>query len=268
VLTLVSTPIGNLGDITFRAIQTLQEAQTILAEDTRVARNLLRLLEERYAISFGSKEFHSFHQHNQSRFLASIDPTFFQVPVVYMSDAGMPAISDPGAALVRYAQEHQIPYTIVPGANAALSAWVASGYEGHWTFFGFLPHKRGRQELLQQVLRHPYHAILYEAPHRLLKLLHEIAAIDPERELFLAKELTKRHEGFYKGTPQQLLRELGQEEVRGEWVVIVTPGRQERPAIDLDWLLKLDLPKREKAKLIGKITGESAKEIYRKLIDN
>jgi 16S rRNA (cytidine1402-2'-O)-methyltransferase len=170
--------------------------------------------------------------------------------------------------LVRYAQEHGIEYEVLPGANAALTAWVASGYEGVFSFFGFLPHKKGRKEELQKVLTHPYHSILYEAPHRLLKLLEEVVSYDEERELFLAKELTKKHERFYKGRAKELLEKLSAEQIRGEWVVIVTPKVTKASSIDLAYIYELDIPKKEKAKLIAKITGEPIKVIYEKLINN
>ncbi len=268
MLHLVPTPIGNLADITFRALDALQNASVILAEDTRVAKKLLQLLGERYNLTFGTKEYYSFHEHNQEQFLKRIDPSFFEQYVVYVSDAGMPCVSDPGAALVRYAQKHNIAYEVLPGANAALTAWVASGYEGDFTFFGFLPHKKGRKEKLQNILRHPYYSILYEAPHRLLKLLEEIVQIEPQRELFLAKELTKKYECFYKDEAKVLFEELRSEQIRGEWVVVITPAPQEGVKVDVQHILELEIPKKEKAKLISKITGESVKTIYEKLINN
>jgi len=268
LLTLVPTPIGNLGDITVRALERLQEAHHILAEDTRVAKSLLRLLGQRHGIQWGHKYFHSFHEHNQREFLERVSPSFFQQQVVYMSDAGMPGVSDPGAKLVAYAQNHGISYEVLPGPSAAITAWAASGYEGRFTFFGFLPHKKGRQRELREVMAHPYHSILYEAPHRLLKLLGEMEEIDPERELFLAKELTKLHQSFFRGSVRELLEELSSQGVRGEWVVIVTPDRRERREIDPDLLYSLDLPKKQKAKLIAQLTGGDVKEIYEKLIDN
>jgi len=268
VLTLVSTPIGNLDDITPRALEALRRAEVVLAEDTRVARKLLRLLGERYGFDFGSKRFVALHEHNQRDFLKRVDPSFFEREVVYVSDAGMPALSDPGAMLVRYAMERGIPYTVLPGANAALTAWAASGYEGAFGFFGFLPHKKGRSRRLEEILAHPYHSILYEAPHRLIRLLEEIAAKDPDRELFLAKELTKKHERFYKGRAGELAEELSKEPVKGEWVVIVAPGKREPERIDPDFVMELEIPKKAKAKLLSRVTGEPVAEIYRKLMDD
>ena len=267
MLLFVPTPIGNLYDITYRAVSALQEAQVILAEDTRVIKKLLHLLSDRLGLEFPHKEILSFHEHNQERFLASVEPSFFDQKVVYVSDAGMPCISDPGASLVRYVQKHNIPYEVLPGANAALTAWVASGYEGSFTFFGFLPHKKERGARLHEVLSNPYHSILYEAPHRLLKLLSQIVQIEPSRELFLAKELTKKYERFYKASAQELFDTLKKEQIRGEWVVIVTPGNP-KPQLDLSAIYELDIPKKQKAKLLAKLTGQSIKAIYEKLIND
>lgn len=267
MLLFVPTPIGNLQDITYRAVSALRDAQVILAEDTRVVKKLLHLLSDRLGIEFGYKEILSFHEHNQERFLSNVEPSFFDRVVVYVSDAGMPGISDPGASLVRYAQEHSIPYEVLPGANAALTAWVASGYEGEFTFFGFLPHKKERATKLQEVLSNPYHSILYEAPHRLLKLLNEIVQLEPERELFLAKELTKKYERFYKASAKELFERLKNEQIRGEWVVILTPGSP-KPQLDLSAIYRLDMPTKQKAKLLSQLTGESAKTIYEKLIND
>ena len=268
MLTLVSTPIGNLEDISHRALRALADADVVVAEDTRVAKKLLKLLGERFGIEPGAKRFFSFHEHNQRDFLERLEPSFFDQNVVYVSDAGMPSLSDPGAALVRYAQQHSISYEVLPGPNAALTAWVASGYEGPFTFWGFLPHKKEREEQLGRILSHTTHTILYEAPHRLLKLLDQIAAKDPERELFLAKELTKMHERHYKGSAKELAKTLGAEPVKGEWVVIVTPAKKEVLNLDLAPLYELDLPPKAKAKLIAKLTGEDPKAIYQKLIQS
>ncbi len=264
MLRLVPTPIGNLEDITFRALKALKEADILLAEDTRVIKRLLHLLSQKYGTEFNPKKILSFHEHNQHRFLENIEPSFFDSSVVYVSDAGMPGISDPGSELVRYAQTHGIPYEVLPGPSAAIAAFVASGYEGEFTFFAFLPHKGEQRAVkLKEVLSHPYHSILYEAPHRLLKLLKEIRDIDENRELFLAKELTKKYERFYKGGAGELYERLKDENIKGEWVVVITPAKKEA---DIEAILKLDIPKKEKAKMLAKVTDKSIKEWYKSLI--
>ncbi|BCD62841.1 16S rRNA (cytidine1402-2'-O)-methyltransferase [Nitratiruptor sp. YY08-26] len=271
MLTLVPTPIGNLEDITFRALRALEEADILLCEDTRVTKRLLHLLSQKYQRDFGAKEFIALHEHNQKSFLAKIDPSFFTRNVVYVSDAGMPGISDPGALLVQYAQEHGVLYDVLPGASAVVTAYAASGFEGGFCFFGFLPHKgNARKKALQEVLASQNNAVIYEAPHRLLKLLNEIAAIDPQRVLFLAKELTKSHQNFFKGQAQELARQIPQENVKGEWVVVVERGSKKREAItlSLEEILQLPLPKKDLAKLLAQVSDKSVKEWYTYLNEN
>ncbi len=271
MLTLVPTPIGNLGDITFRALEALKDADVILCEDTRVAKRLLRLLEEKFQLSFTSKKFISFYEHNQHNFLVQIDPNFFEQRVVYISDAGMPGISDPGAELIRYAKEHRIAYSVLPGPTAFVTAYVASGFGGRFLFWGFLPHKGAQREReLQTILESAFDVVLYEAPHRLERLLEEIALKEPQRELFLAKELTKLHERYFFGIASDLLERLRQESVKGEWVVVVKAQeqRQKRLALTKSDIMALSLPKKEKAKLLARVTEKSVKEWYAILNDS
>ncbi|MDQ1268640.1 MAG: rRNA (cytidine1402-2-O)-methyltransferase, partial [Campylobacterota bacterium] len=155
LLTLIPTPIGNIGDITLRAIEALGDADTLLCEDTRVTKKLIQILKERYGSSFKPEQnFISLHSHNEKEFIQNLTPAFFEQNVVYVSDAGMPGISDPGQVLVRYAQENGIKYDVLPGANALLTAFVASGFvETKMLFWGFLPHKgKDRAASLQGAL--------------------------------------------------------------------------------------------------------------------
>ena len=266
MLYLVPTPIGNLQDITFRALEALKSADAVLCEDTRVARKLLSLLANTFGVTFSPKEFIALHEHNQSTLLSKLSPDFFNQNVVYMSDAGMPAISDPGAALVRYAQKMGIEYEVLPGPSALTTAYAASGFhDTKFCFFGFLPHKgKQRQEQLQKALQSESNVVLYESPHRLLKLLQEIAAQDPDRELFLAKELSKMHQKYYLGSAKELAVKLQNESIKGEWVVIIRKSTQKTSilTLPLEELLELDLPKKAKAKLLAKISDKTAKEWY------
>jgi 16S rRNA (cytidine1402-2'-O)-methyltransferase len=195
LLQLVPTPIGNIGDISLRAIEALSEADILLCEDTRVTKKLLHILKERYNLSpKENQEFISLHSHNEKYFIEKLETSFFESNVVYVSDAGMPGISDPGQALVNYCLENSIEYDVLPGANAVLTAFVASGFiETKMLFWGFLPHKgKDRIASLQGALSSGYTTILYESPHRLEKLLNELNLEAPELEIFLAKELTKK----------------------------------------------------------------------------
>ncbi len=269
MLSFVPTPLGNLEDITFRALKTLKESQIIFCEDTRVTKKLLHLLHEKFHIDFGDKRFISLHQHNEDEVLQKLDSSIFEKNCVYVSDAGMPAISDPGAKLVRFAQEHGISYEVLPGPSAGVTAFAASGFlQKEFCFFGFLPHKaRAREEQLRRILSHEEASVLYEAPHRLLRLLEEIVRIDSQRELFLAKELSKKYETYYKGKAQDLYNRLKDEEIKGEWVLVIEGNKTSKSSsLTPQDIASLSLPKKEKAKLIAKLTGENIKDIYNRLV--
>jgi len=262
LLSLVSTPIGNLKDISLRAINALKEAEIIFCEDTRVTKKLLNLLEIPL-----NKEFISMHSHNEEKILKTLNPQILQTKnVVYVSDAGMPVISDPGSKLVKFCQENNISYSIVPGPNAALTAFVASGFEGEFTFFGFLPHKgKERENKLIEIINHNKISILYESPHRIEKLINELKKHIPNRTIFLAKELTKIHETFIKSKA----KDINIDNPKGEWVVIIDKGTKEKKLeLNQNDILNLPLPIKEKAKLLAKISNKSTKEIYNELINS
>jgi len=178
----------------------------------------------------------------------------------------MPGISDPGAMLVRYAQAHAIPYEVLPGPSAAITAFVASGFAcGRFAFYGFLPHKGAeRTKQLQQALLEDKCVILYESPHRLHKLLQELAEYAPDRLIFLAKELTKKHETFLYDRAAVLYERLHDIPIKGEWVVVLDKNDTERAALTLtiDDILKLPLPKKELAKMLAQVSRKSVKEWY------
>lgn len=270
MLTLVPTPIGNIGDTSLRALEVLSEADVLLCEDTRVTKKLLHILKERYPF-FSPKqnqEFISIHSHNEQEFVEKTEPSFFEQNVVYVSDAGMAGVSDPGQILVRYCIDNELSYDILPGANAVLTAFVASGFvQTQMLFFGFLDHKgQSRTAGLQKALYSGYTTILYESPHRLEKLLKEIDKEDTQREIFLAKELTKKHQTFYYGTAKEILEKL--QNIKGEWVVVLKASTTSvnNSSITTKDIMDLDLPKKVQAKLLSKITGENVKEIYNRLM--
>lgn len=267
MLTLVPTPIGNISDISLRAMETLSQADILLCEDTRITKKLLHLLKERYQLATKEQRFISLHSHNEQRFIETLAPSFFDEHVVYVSDAGMPGISDPGQQLVRYCIDHDIQYDVLPGANAVLTAFAASGFvETQMLFFGFLPHKGSdRSSALQQALHNGFTTVLYESPHRLGKLLDELEAEVPERQLFAAKELTKKFQRYLNGTAKQIKIELDGN-FRGEWVVVIEAGEARHSTLSEREVLALDLPKKAAAKLIAKITGENAKACYQRLV--
>ncbi len=270
MLHLVPTPIGNIADMSLRALDILSKADKILCEDTRVTKQLLCILQERYHLKLKENlQYFSLHSHNEKEFLSKIEPSFFDDEVVYVSDAGMPGISDPGASLVVFAQQNDLKYDVLPGANAVLTAYVASGfYSKEFLFYGFLSHKLKEKELqLQKALLSGYVTIFYESPHRLLKFLDVLEKIDNKRELFLAKELTKKYQTYLKGDVKTLKKELGTN-IKGEWVIVV--GANESTAqsgtISQEDIQQLDIPKKQKAKLLSKITGRGVKEIYNEML--
>ena len=269
MLKLIPTPIGNIGDISLRAIEALSEADTLLCEDTRVTKKLIHILKERYNTVFKENQnFISLHSHNEKEFIEKLEPSFFEENVVYASDAGMPGISDPGQALVKYAQENSIEYDVFPGANALLTAFVASGFvDTQMLFWGFLPHKgKDRQASLQGALNSGFTTIVYESPHRLEKFLNEVDKEESTRKIFLAKELTKKYQNYFFGTAKEILKKLDGN-FRGEWVVVIEASQKHNlSAIGQNDILELDLPKKAQAKLISKITGENTKACYERLL--
>ncbi len=269
MLTLVPTPIGNLEDISKRAITALLEAELIFCEDTRVTKKLLQLLSVKENIKFTCTNFKSFHSYNEQQVLKELNSDIFTQKIVYVSDAGMPCVSDPGASLVQYCIEHNLEYDVIPGANAVLTAFAMSGFKHtEFTFFGFLEHKgKQRREKLIQVMQSAILPILYESPHRLLKTLEEIKNIDENREVFLAKEITKLHQNTYKKTAIELYTQFKKENIRGEWVIIITPVDTQGQTLEVLDIENLDIAPKIKAKLIAKITGKNIKEIYQQYLD-
>lgn len=264
----IPTPIGNLDDISVRSLKALTECKVLFCEDTRITKKLLSLLSERHQLRFNIEKFISMHSHNEENVLKTLDKDLFSQTVGYLSDAGMPGISDPGSALVRFCQENSLKYEILPGANAALLAYVCSGIDNHqFLFFGFLSHKGSeRQNELFEALNVPYGVILYESPHRIEKLIDELVSYAPERKIFAIKEATKLHEKRFIGTPKEIHESFKTSNLKGEWVVVITPENKELgQAITKDDLLSLELPPKQKAKLLSKLTGESVKEWYSKL---
>jgi 16S rRNA (cytidine1402-2'-O)-methyltransferase len=272
LLSLVPTPIGNLQDISFRAIEALKDATVILCEDTRVTKKLLTLLSQNFDIEFhqDQKEFLSFHHHNGDKFLRNITPEFFDKSVVYVSDAGMPCVSDPGSLLVEYMIANDLSYDVLPGANALLTAYAMSGFdEKEFTFFAFLPHKgEDRKKELQRVCNSNTLSILYESPHRIEKLADELADMIPNREVFLVKELTKTFQTYIKTTANNLPQKMKETNTKGEWVVIVDKDTTiaNTSAITVDDIKSLDISLKQKSKLIAKIIDMKPKECYNMLL--
>ena len=271
MLTFIPTPIGNPQDITIRALREFEKATLFLCEDTRETKRLLHILEERFDLNYPDVEFLSFHEHNGEERLSQIAERLKSEQVVYVSDAGMPVISDPGQILVEYCQKEKIEYDVLPGGTAVATAYAASGFkEGSFLFYAFLPQKGSeRSSTLIELMNKPENVVLYEAPHRIEKLIVEIAKIDESREVFFAKELTKKFQNYYKGSAKNILEQFKNGEInpKGEWVVVIGAKQEESKALYVDDILALDLQPKVKAKLLAKVTTMSVKEWYSKLIN-
>jgi len=269
MLTFIPTPIGNPQDITIRAMKLFEKADIFLCEDTRQTKRLLKLLEERFSMVYPEAEFHSFNEHNGEERLVQFGDILNSKSVVYVSDAGMPVISDPGQLLVAYCQKNEIAYDVLPGASAVTTAYAASGFEeGKFLFYAFLPHKgKERSSLLSEAMNNGYNTVLYEAPHRLEKLLDEIVAMDGERELFLAKEISKKYQHYYSGSARDLRNDFREITIRGEWVVVIKAKKSLHKSLSFDEILTLDLPPKIKAKLLAQLSDRPVKEWYQDLIN-
>jgi 16S rRNA (cytidine1402-2'-O)-methyltransferase len=216
-LYLVPTPIGNLADITLRALDILKTVDTILAEDTRTSGFLLK----HYEIS---KPLQSFHIFNEHKTLGGLISRMQQGEVMALvSDAGTPGISDPGFLLVREALKAGLKIDCLPGATALIPALVKSGFPtDRFAFEGFLPHKKGRQTMLKKLSEEERTIVLYESPHRLIKTLEQlIEFFGPERLVSVSRELTKFHEETKTGTVTEVLEHFKQKDVKGEIVMVI-----------------------------------------------
>ena len=221
-LFLVPTPVGNLGDMTPRAVEVLQEAHLVLAEDTRTTGKLLR----HFGVDTPLK---SFHQHNEHRALEGvIGQLQGGVTMALCSDAGTPGISDPGFLLVRACADAGVKVECLPGATAFVPALVTSGLPcDRFYFEGFLPHKKGRQKRLLALLEMPCTVVLYESPHRVAKLLDQLDQLGAgERPVALCREISKLHEETHRGTVQGLKTVLESQPARGEYVVVLGSADQ------------------------------------------
>jgi 16S rRNA (cytidine1402-2'-O)-methyltransferase len=220
-LVLVSTPIGNLGDMTARAIETLKSVSAILAEDTRHTRKLLAHFDIH-------NELLSYHDHNKER----ATPVFVArllggESLAVVTDAGTPGISDPGFYILRAAIAAGIPVSVVPGANAILPALLLSGFPTDaFVFEGFLPRKTGELERKFSALEDERRTfVAYVSPYKLVKVLEAVARVLPDRAVAVVREITKIHEDVRRGTAQELLAHFSKGEVRGE-IVLVVKGRE------------------------------------------
>lgn len=216
-LYLVPTPVGNLGDMTFRGVEVLKSVALILAEDTRTSHVLL----QHYGISTPLQSYHIFNEHQSVASL--VDRLLAGQTMAVITDAGTPGISDPGFLLVREAIKAGVEVECLPGATAFVPALIDSGLPSdRFLFWGFLPHKKGRQSALQQVAAEHCTTIIYESPYRLTKLLSELIVVaGADRQVSVSREISKLHAETFRGTLGQALDHFNQKEVKGEIVVVL-----------------------------------------------
>jgi 16S rRNA (cytidine1402-2'-O)-methyltransferase len=216
-LILVPTPIGNLEDITLRAIRVLKEADNILAEDTRTTKKLLK----HYGIENNLKSYHIFNEHKIVDGI--VDTIVSGSTVALVTDAGTPGISDPGFLLVRACINRGVEVESLPGATAFVPALVNSGFPTERFFFeGFLPHKKGRKTRLEELSDMPYTLVFYESPFRLVKTLEQFAGyFGKNRRVSVSRELTKIHEETVRGTITEVIEYFKEKNIKGEIVIVV-----------------------------------------------
>ena len=268
-LYVVATPIGNLEDITYRAVRVLKEADLIACEDTRHTAKLLA----HYGID---KPTVSYHEHNEAARAEELAAKLEQgLNIAQVSDAGMPGISDPGYRVIHLAIERGVQVVPIPGASAMVAALAASGLPtDSFQFLGFLPAKSGQRRTLLESLRDaPQTTVIYEAPHRIAETMKDIVELlGAERPVALARELTKIHEEFLRGSAAGVLEQLQRREVKGEMTLVI--GKSEGPAVAAkkDIASRIEEIMREGSvdentalKVVAKELGVSKSDAYREL---
>jgi len=268
-LHITATPIGNLGDVTLRALATLAAADVILCEDTRITSRLL----DRYGIKVPMKPY---HEHNAERVRPAIIAAL-QAGAAYalVSDAGVPLVSDPGYRLVRACIDESVAITALPGASATLTALALSGLPTDcFTFLGFLPTKgKARHDLLMQFKAAPSTLIAFESPHRIVDALSDVGMALGNRRVAVARELTKLHEEVLRGTAEDVRSNLAaRESIKGEIVLVIGPPEDEAPvasAADVEEAITVALSEHSASKaaaLVSKAFGLSKDEIYSRIL--
>ena len=263
-LAVCATPIGNLADVTLRVLDELRRADLLLCEDTRQTRKLL----ERHGVA--GKRLQSYHEHNEAKRTAEVLPRLEAGErVALVSDAGMPAVSDPGARLISAALEAGVPVTVLAGPSAVETALVASGFGAdRFQFLGYLPRGVGeRRALWEELGRWPHAAVAFESPQRLGASLAGFAEALPDRPVAVCRELTKRHEEVVRG-PAKEVAERFSGAVRGEITLVIGPGDVRRgdedaAAAAVAELVAAGTSRRSAADVVSRLTGVGRNRLYR-----
>lgn len=257
MLTIVPTPIGNIGDMTYRAVAVLQAADLILAEDTRTSMPLL----SHYDIHTPLLSYHKFNE--RERIERILEDLGEGKKIALISDAGMPLVSDPGETLVTAIYEAGYEIEVLPGASASIVALVRSGFGGGpFYFHGFLSRGSGGEDELMRVAAHTETVILYESPKRMKKTVARLAEKTPERKAAVLRELTKKFEERIAGTLEELAATLP-DELRGETILVLAPYRSEVDAASmLRTLLEDGMRSKDAIRAVAEATGESKNKLY------
>ncbi|WP_456464709.1 16S rRNA (cytidine(1402)-2'-O)-methyltransferase [Persephonella sp.] len=263
ILYVVATPIGNLKDITLRALEVLKNVDIIACEDTRITKKLLN----HYGLQ--GKKLIPYYEHIEEEASEKVISLLKGgEDIALVSDAGTPCISDPGYRIVKKAWENGIKVVPIPGAFAGAAALSASGLPSDkFLFVGFLPNKpKKKEKLLNEYIKTGFTFILYESPKRVLKTLQLIGTISPNSEVVVAKEITKIHERFFRGKPFQILKEIEPPDLRGEFVIIVHPEETQEKPVNIEneirELLKEGKSVKEISLQISKMLNIPKNQIY------
>ncbi len=263
-LVVCPTPIGNLEDVTLRALEELREADLVLCEDTRRTRTLL----ERHGIRAKLK---SYHAHNEAQRVAEVVPRLVEGErVALASDAGLPALNDPGARLITAAIEHGVEVVVLPGASAIETALVASGLLGErYTFLGYVPRReKERARLWEEISGWTWPAVAFESPRRLPATLASLADAHPDRRVAVCRELTKMHEEVVRGSAQELSARFA-EAPKGEVTLVIGaaaapgPGDERQATEAVAELVAAGLPRRRAVEVVARMTGVPRNRLYR-----
>ncbi|MBN2462291.1 MAG: 16S rRNA (cytidine(1402)-2'-O)-methyltransferase [Dehalococcoidia bacterium] len=260
-LYIVATPIGNLEDISLRALRLLKQVELIAAEDTRTARQLLNSYDIRTPLT-------SYHEHNKRSKLGYIMDCLKEKDVALVSEAGMPGLSDPGYELIVAAIEHGIPVVPIPGASAVITALVVSGLpSSNFLYLGFLPRRQGaRRRLFKSLADEPWTMVAFEAPHRLLETLNDALEVFGDRKVAVCRELTKVYEEVFRGTLSRAIEHFAQP--RGEFTLVIDGKAGQEPEIsqqiekELRKLYRQGSGAKEAVAQLSEVSGISKKKLY------
>ena len=259
MLYVVATPIGNLQDITFRAIEVLKEVDLVLTENTRTSGVLMR----KYNITVKMQSFHKFNEKGQEKKILDLLKKGKKIALI--SDAGTPGFCDPGTALVRACRKNHVNIKVIPGPCAAIAALSLFGHEKNFQFIGFLE-KKGKKQLID-IVYYSGLTIAYESSHRLMKTLESMDQIAPQSKIFVARELTKLYEEIFEGTPHELIEHFKKKKILGEYVLIFSGNEnpfEKEPRILIGELQeRFEISAKDALIVASKLVNQPKRKLYK-----